>query len=1067
VVVSLPCVCFSVAMATIHARTGDVQALKVCAAAQLFKADVTFSAVQSVKDVASKGSNPFGTNTILLVAPAVQLSEPCAAAAYLAGGSSSLPLSTLQWLEWSESCLRPATLLGEGEALAAALQHLEAALAAGQLNSGSAGLAEVAVFATLLPLALRHKLPAALDAFCATLAKNDAVQTAAAAVGATLPSPADGPVDEAAAANPTLAVFDADAVAYAAAVPKRPIPGRRNILITSALPYVNNVPHLGNIIGCVLSADCYARFCRARGHNCIYVCGTDEYGTATETKALEEGLTCQQICDKYHAIHADIYRWFDIAFDRFGRTPTRAQTAIAQDIFKTLQSRGQLVQQEMQQLYSEAAGKFLADRFVYGTCPKCGYDDARGDQCDGCGNLLNPTELINPRCKLTGTTPVLRSTRHVFLDLPQLSPALQDYITSTSQQGGWSANCVQLTNAWMRDGLKLRCITRDLKWGTPVPLEGFEDKVFYVWFDAPIGYISITAGYTPDWEAWWKNPQDVELVQFMGKDNVPFHTVIFPATLLGTQQPWTMMRSISVTEYLNYEGGKFSKSRGTGVFGNQAQDTGIPVEVWRYYLLANRPEQADTDFKWADLAAKNNSELLANLGNFVNRALMFVSKFFEGRVPGATEAGREAAEELGKVVGPKVAEYVAAMERIKIKEGIRLVMSVSADGNKFLQDTKPWVAVKEDKDKCATLVATSVGLVRLLAALMAPYMPSLAAKILIQMALPYESSVALTEELLAGSYLPYSLVPAGHVLGTPGPLISQITEEQIEALRAKFGGNQAADEAAAAAAAAKPAAAAKGKGGAAAAGAAAGDKKGKPAAAAGEKKAAAAAAGADKKADGAAAAADKKKAAGDKAEKKAADGAEGKKAPAAGEKKKAAAAPAAAADEGPVDVSRLDVRVGRIVKAWKHPDADSLYVEEVDVGEEKPRQVVSGLVRFIPSASDLEGRRVVLICNLKPAAMRGVQSQAMVLAATSQDGSKLELLEPPADAPLGERVTWPGYGGEGRTPDEQLNPKKKIFETVQPDFSTDASCVATYRGAPFTTSAGPVRVASIVGASIK
>ncbi|GLI66830.1 hypothetical protein VaNZ11_010807, partial [Volvox africanus] len=945
----------------------------------------------------------------LLVTPLVQLSEPGAAAAYLAGGSSTLPVNVLNWLEWAESCLRPSSMLG-GDVLASALQHLEAAVSSGELDPVKLTLSEVFVFAGLLPLALRNQLPPLLAAFSAAVATAEAVKNAAATVEAALPlTPAADPAN---AISVALAAFDEDAATYRASRPRLPIPGRRNILITSALPYVNNVPHLGNIIGCVLSADCYARYCRARGHNCIYMCGTDEYGTATETKALEEGLTCQQICDKYHAIHAEIYRWFDIAFDRFGRTPTRAQTAIAQGIFKSLHDNGQLVQQEMQQLYSEAADKFLADRFVYGTCPKCGYDDARGDQCDGCGNLLNPTELINPRCKLTGTTPVLRSTRHVFLDLPQLSAALQDYITSTSTQGGWSANCVQLTNAWMRDGLKLRCITRDLKWGTPVPLEGYEDKVFYVWFDAPIGYVSITAGYTPDWEAWWMNPQDVELVQFMGKDNVPFHTVIFPATQIGTGQPWTMMKCISVTEYLNYEGGKFSKSRGTGVFGNQAQETGIPVEVWRYYLLANRPEQADTDFKWSDLAAKNNSELLANLGNFVNRALMFVAKFFDGVVPGATEAGLAEAEELGKIVGPKVKEYISTLERIKLKEGLRLVMSISADGNKFLQDTKPWVAVKEDKSKCATLVATSVGLVRLLAALMSPYMPSLSAKILTQLALPLESSIAITDELVAGSYRPQTLILAGHRIGTPGPLISQIADEQVEVLRARFGGSQAADEAAVAAAStSKPDAAA---------------------AAGGKRKAAAAAATGDTKA------------------------ATDKKNPSGGQ-----------VDDAPIDVSRLDVRVGRILKAWRHPDADSLYVEEVDVGEEKPRQVVSGLVRFIPSAEELAGRRVVLLCNLKPAAMRGVQSQAMVLAATSPDGAKLELLEPPEGAPVGERVTWPGYGAEGRQPDEVLNPKKKIFETVQPDLSTDAECVATYKGAPFITSAGPIKVVSIVGAIIK
>ncbi|PNW86475.1 hypothetical protein CHLRE_02g087950v5 [Chlamydomonas reinhardtii] len=976
-------------MAALHARKGDVQALKVDAAAHLYGKKLNFTAAASVNDVISKGSNPFATNTILFSSGELQLSEPSAAATFLAGGRASLPLSVLKWVDWAEAVLRPATYLG-GDALVAAEVELEAALTAGELNAAAAGLAEVFVFATLLPLGLRKKLPQQLDSFVGAVAAAPAVQSAVADVGC----------DDGAA---VVGVWHDDAAAYTAARPKRPIPGRRNILITSALPYVNNVPHLGNIIGCVLSADVYARYCRARGHNCIYVCGTDEYGTATETKALEEGLTCQQICDKYHAIHAGIYQWFDIAFDRFGRTPTRAQTKIAQDIFKSLQSRGQLVQQEMQQLYSEAAGKFLADRFVTGTCPKCGYEDARGDQCDGCGNLLNPTELIRPKCKLTGTTPVMRSTRHVFLDLPQLSPQLQEYITTTSAQGGWSANCVTLTNAWMRDGLKLRCITRDLKWGTPVPLEGFEEKVFYVWFDAPIGYISITANYTPDWEAWWKSPKDVELVQFMGKDNVPFHTVIFPATLLGTGGDWTMMRNISVTEYLNYEGGKFSKSRGTGVFGNQAQETGIPVEVWRYYLLANRPEQADTDFKWSDLAAKNNSELLANLGNFINRALMFVSKFFDGVVPGATAAGQAEAEELGKTVGPKVDEYIAAMERIKLKEGLRLVMSISADGNKFLQDTKPWVAVKEDKDKCATLVATSVGLVRLLSALMAPYMPSLSAKILQQLNLPYESSVALSDELVAGCRQPQSLVPAGHAIGTPGPLISTISDETVAELRARFGGNQADDEAAAAATA----------GGA------------KP----GDKKAAGGKGGADK---------------------------QGGAAAAGGEKK--------AAREGTPDVSWLDVRVGVITKAWKHPDAESLYVEEVDVGEPQPRQVVSGLVKYIPTAEALVGRRVVLLCNLKPAAMRGVQSQAMVLAASSADGAQLELLEPPAGAKVGERISWPGFPGE---PEEQLNPRKKVFEAIQPDFTTDAGCVAVYKGAAFTTSAGPVKVATIVGASIK
>jgi len=583
-----------------------------------------------------------------------------------------------------------------------------------------------------------------------------------------------------------------DAEQYVTACPRVPLPGQRNILITSALPYVNNIPHLGNIIGCVLSADCYARFCRARAYNTVYVCGTDEYGTATETKALEEGLSCDELCDKYYAIHAAVYKWFNIHFDKFGRTPSRWQTAISQDIFQRLSEADQLQEQTIEQLFSEAANKFLADRFVTGTCPKCRYEDARGDQCDKCGALLNPTELLHPKCKLTGTTPVIRSTRHIFLNLPQLSPQLQQYITTTSGQGGWSSNCVQTTNAWMRDGLKPRCITRDLKWGTPVPRPGFEDKVFYVWFDAPIGYISITAQYTPEWQRWWLNPKEVELVQFMGKDNVPFHTVIFPATLLGTGQDWTMMQSISVTEYLNFEGGKFSKSRGTGVFGTDAQDTGIPADVWRYYLLSVRPEQQDTDFKWSDLQARNNSELLANLGNFINRALQFVTKFFEGRVPAAHPSkGAEAVQKLGALVAPKVKEYIVALEHQRLREGIRLAMLVSADGNKFLQDTKPWLLIKEDPEQCGSVVAAAVGLVRLLAALVAPYMPVFALEVAQQLSVP-ASYLMLSDELVAGCVRPSDLAPpAGHAIGTAGPLIAAISDETVANLRARFGGSQA------------------------------------------------------------------------------------------------------------------------------------------------------------------------------------------------------------------------------------------------------------------------------------
>ncbi|GBF87385.1 methionine-tRNA ligase-like protein [Raphidocelis subcapitata] len=999
-------------MATLSARPGDAQALKAFIAAQVSGAALSFAP--------GDPKNLFGTPSVSLSLPdGGSLSEPNAVASYLAEGSPLKPAGAAaarvaQWLEWEAAVLRPAAYEG-GPALDAALAQLaEAAGGGGFLAGGGAPtVADVAVLCTLLPLRRRGDLAAAPPAVESLLSRAEAALPLAPALAAALAGAPEAAL---------LAAFAADAAARAAAAPKRPIPGKRNVLITSALPYVNNVPHLGNIIGCVLSADCYARLA-ARGYNTLFVCGTDEYGTATETKALEEGLTCQQICDKYHAIHSGIYEWFGISTDRFGRTPTRHQTEICQDLFMRLWERGNCMEQSMEQLYSEAAGKFLADRFVSGTCPKCGYDDARGDQCDGCGGLMNPTELINPRCKITGTRPVVRSTRHVFLDLPRLSGELQSYIDAASKGGGWSSNCMQVTNAWMRDGLKQRCITRDLKWGIPVPLDGFRDKVFYVWFDAPIGYISITAAYTPHWREWWQDPDNVELVQFMGKDNVPFHTVLFPGTLLGSGQRWTLMRSISVTEYLNYEGGKFSKSRGTGVFGNDARDTGLPPEVWRYYLLANRPESADTDFKWSDLQARTNSELLKNLGNLVNRVLMFTAKFYDGVAPPPhPEKGQREAAELGAALEAKAREYVEAMEARRLRAGIGIAMAASTDANKFFTDTAAFRVIKTDPEHAGTIVAACLGAIRLLAALVAPYTPTLTDKILAQLALPAEAAL-LTDELLAGAASPHTLVPGGHKLGTPAPLVAEIPDEVIEALRVKYAGKQ---EAAASGTAAGGGGAAAAAGGAAAGG-------GKAAAAAGGKGAAAAAGG---KAAAAAAAGGGKKGGG--------GGGGGKK------------------DDAPVDVSRLDIRVGFITKAWHHPDAESLYVEEIEVGEDAPRQVVSGLVKHVPLV-ELTERKVLVLCNLKPAAMRGVTSQAMVLCASDADG-KVELIDPPSGAQVGERVTVPGYLGD---PDEQLNPKKKIFESVAPDLATDAARVACYKGVPLATSGGPCTAASVAGGGIR
>ncbi len=410
----------------------------------------------------------------------------------------------------------------------------------------------------------------------------------------------------------------------------------KKILITSALPYVNNVPHLGNLIQ-VLSADVYARYCRLRGHETLYICGTDEYGTATETRALEEGLTPQELCDRYYKIHDEVYRWFNIAFDRFGRTSTPKHTEITQSIFHDLDKHGFIIEKTVEQTYCEHDQRFLADRYVRGTCPHCAYPEARGDQCENCGKLLDPVDLVEPRCGICGQEPVVRKSDHLYIDLPGIMPRLKVWLDKAAVEGHWVRNAVQMTQAWIRDGLHERCITRDLKWGIPVPKDGYRDKVFYVWFDAPIGYISMTANHTDQWEKWWKNQAEVELVQFVGKDNIPFHTVIFPSSLIGGGEPWTLLHHMSSTEYLNYESGKFSKSKGIGVFGTDARETGIPAEVWRFYLFYNRPERSDTVFTWLDFKEKVNSELIGNLANLVNRTLTFVSKNFAGILPDGEE----------------------------------------------------------------------------------------------------------------------------------------------------------------------------------------------------------------------------------------------------------------------------------------------------------------------------------------------------------------------------------------------------------------------------------------------
>lgn len=741
---------------------------------------------------------------------------------------------TNQWLEWEATELQPAlsaalySLVVQGKKgedvlgpLRRALTHIDQSLSRQNcpfLAGETECLADIVLWGALYPLlqdpAYLPEELGALRSWFQTLSTQEpcqrAVETVLKQQGVLAlrpylqkqpqPSPPEGRAVSNEPEEEELATLSEEEIAVAVTAwekgleglpplrpqqnPVLPVAGERNVLITSALPYVNNVPHLGNIIGCVLSADVFARYSRLRQWNTLYLCGTDEYGTATETKAMEEGLTPQEICDKYHTIHAEIYRWFNISFDIFGRTTTPHQTKITQDIFQRLLTRGFILQDSVEQLRCERCARFLADRFVEGVCPFCGYEEARGDQCDKCGKLINAIELKKPQCKVCRSCPVVKSSQHLFLDLPKLEKRLEEWLGKTLPGSDWTPNARFIIRSWLRDGLKPRCITRDLKWGTPVPLKGFEDKVFYVWFDATIGYLSITASYTDQWERWWKNPEQVDLYQFMAKDNVPFHGLIFPCSALGAEDNYTLVKHLIATEYLNYEDGKFSKSRGVGVFGDMAQDTGIPADIWRFYLLYIRPEGQDSAFSWTDMLLKNNSELLNNLGNFINRAGMFVSKFFGGSVPEMVLTPDD--QRLLAHISLELRHYHQLLEKVRIRDALRSILTISRHGNQYIQVNEPWKQIKgneADRQRAGTVTGVAVNIAALLSVMLQPYMPTVSATIQAQLQLPLLAcSVLLTDFLCT--------LPAGHQIGTVSPLFQKLENDQIESLKQRFGGGQ-------------------------------------------------------------------------------------------------------------------------------------------------------------------------------------------------------------------------------------------------------------------------------------
>ncbi|KAI0729228.1 methionyl-tRNA synthetase [Fomitopsis betulina] len=574
-----------------------------------------------------------------------------------------------------------------------------------------------------------------------------------------------------------------------------PVDGEENILITSALPYCNNVPHLGNIIGSTLSADVFAR-----NRKTLYICGTDEYGTATETQALKEGITPRELCDKYNALHVETYKWFELSFDHFGRTSTPLHTEISQSIYLNLLHNGFLEKQTKEQTYCESCQKFLADRFVEGTCPHCGADDARGDQCDVCARTLDAIDLINPRCLISREhTVTTKSSAHMYVKLDVLQPKTEAWVKRRWALGKWSPNAVinhegEIVDARMRSGLRPSPVTRDLTWGVPVPtVDNEDDHGMKGKFDAPIGYPSITANYTPEWKRWWFNEDNVKLYQFMGKDNVYFHTIYFPSIQVGDGRPWTTLHHLSTTEYLNYEGGKFSKSHNRGVFGPAAKETGIPPDVWRYYLISTRPETADAMFSWSDCIGANNSVLLNNFGNFVNRTLKFISSQYGGVIPDSGDApgplspNNEHDADFIAEVNALLKDYIDAMEAVKLRLGLQTIMLLSGRGNVYLQSSGLNKALMTDNPKrCAQVVSRAVNLIYALSALAHPFLPVTEAAMLVQLNAPARAvSPVLSTDILAG-----------HTIGTPEHLFKRIDEKMADVWRAKFGGNKPLEEAA-------------------------------------------------------------------------------------------------------------------------------------------------------------------------------------------------------------------------------------------------------------------------------
>ncbi|GLQ21249.1 methionine--tRNA ligase [Algimonas porphyrae] len=565
----------------------------------------------------------------------------------------------------------------------------------------------------------------------------------------------------------------------------------KRILITSALPYINGVKHLGNLAGSMLPADLYARVMRLLGHEVLYICATDEHGTPAELAAADAGLSVEAYCDAMYAAQKAAGEAFDLSYDWFGRSSGEATARLTQHFSSVLEKNGLIEARISKQVYSNADGRYLPDRYVEGICPNCGFEAARGDQCDNCGKLLDPVDLIDPYSAVSGSKDVeIRETEHLYLKQSAMSDRLRDWVEG---QNSWPALASSIALKWLDEGLRDRSITRDLDWGIPVvdadgnPRDGFDGKVYYVWFDAPIAYIGATqdwaAGNGGDWERWWRTDagaDDVEYVQFMGKDNVAFHTLSFPTTLMGSGEPWKLVDTLKAFNWVTWYGGKFSTSNKRGVFMDQAIDL-APSDTWRWHLMANAPESSDAAFTWEEFQASVNSDLANVLGNFVNRITKYAASKFDGQVPtGGVSGGHE--DWIMDEIGLKLPQMIDHFEARDFRKALGEMRAIWALGNEYLTRAAPWTHYKTDVDQAAVGVRMGLNLAALFGIIAQPVIPRTASSILDAMGVPGDRRSWNFDGWANG-------LPVGHAVSAPDMLFAKIEDDDIADWAARFGGD--------------------------------------------------------------------------------------------------------------------------------------------------------------------------------------------------------------------------------------------------------------------------------------